>query len=95
MGLISLSACLIRKPTRKTIFYLQTLLMLTIICSAGQDTGFWDGGAKHIAEWFKVHKCNVLCKRLKLKGAVVDIAAVPESDVQHTSGPLRHGFPSA
>ncbi|KAG6892105.1 hypothetical protein C0993_004845, partial [Termitomyces sp. T159_Od127] len=45
-----------------------------------KDTGFWDQGPEGIGAWKKAHKCNEMCKQLKLKGKEV------------SRGPLRHGF---
>ncbi|KAG6876416.1 hypothetical protein C0992_013039 [Termitomyces sp. T32_za158] len=48
--------------------------------SQTKDTGFWDQGIEGIRAWEKAHKCNEMCKKLKLKGKEV------------SRGPLRHGF---
>ncbi|KAG6885108.1 hypothetical protein C0992_005462 [Termitomyces sp. T32_za158] len=48
--------------------------------SQTKDTGFWDQGSEGIEAWEKAHKCNEMCKQLKLKGKDI------------SRGPLRHGF---
>ncbi|KAG6862683.1 hypothetical protein C0993_001999, partial [Termitomyces sp. T159_Od127] len=35
--------------------------------SRTKDTGFWDQGPEGIGAWEKAHKCNKMCKQLKLK----------------------------
>ncbi|KAF5377218.1 hypothetical protein D9615_006391 [Tricholomella constricta] len=39
--------------------------------SCAKDTGFWDQGSDGIKVWEKAHKCNELCKQLKLKDGMV------------------------
>ncbi|RDB24996.1 hypothetical protein Hypma_007390 [Hypsizygus marmoreus] len=51
--------------------------------SHNKSTGFWDGGLDEIKAWQKSHKCNAVCRKLRLKGAVLE-----------NTGPLHHGFPS-
>ncbi|KAG6883407.1 hypothetical protein C0993_006361 [Termitomyces sp. T159_Od127] len=48
--------------------------------SRTKDSGFWDQGFEGIEAWKEAHKCNEMCKKLRLKGKEV------------SQGPLRHGF---
>jgi hypothetical protein len=59
---------------------MQPMPVLTLTISLdrqAKDTGFWDGGRDEIRAWQEAHKCNELCRRLKLKAS---------------HGPLRIGF---
>ena len=40
--------------------------VLLIIRDPDGRLGFWDKGPKQIEEYFKVHKCNAICRQLSL-----------------------------
>ncbi len=56
------------------------------------DTGFGDEGRTGIMTWIGHHKCNTVCRKLKLKDAKLDL--LDDNSGASGSGPLRIGWPS-